>query len=177
MPLAGILVQYTGWSSVFYVYGEYIYCISKWNLKNQMSWRNALVNEPPRHLSRILWHILVHVLDLGVLREPGRAPNHQPGGASLHRGEHRWERPADGRSGSEFSVWAPWLLNVARRRASSWFCLFFCRNSRPPGGSFSLPCLSMQSSWPISAGAGPFICSSSASQLTLKRCLALKSAR
>lgn len=22
MPLAGILVQYTGWSSVFYVYGE-----------------------------------------------------------------------------------------------------------------------------------------------------------
>lgn len=23
MPLAGILVQYTGWSSVFYVYGEY----------------------------------------------------------------------------------------------------------------------------------------------------------
>jgi len=23
MPLAGILVQYTGWSSVFYLYGEY----------------------------------------------------------------------------------------------------------------------------------------------------------
>jgi len=27
MPLAGILVQYTGWSSVFYVYGMLHFCI------------------------------------------------------------------------------------------------------------------------------------------------------
>lgn len=27
MPLAGILVQYTGWSSVFYVYGKRVFCV------------------------------------------------------------------------------------------------------------------------------------------------------
>lgn len=27
MPLAGILVQYTGWSSVFYVYGKSGLCV------------------------------------------------------------------------------------------------------------------------------------------------------
>lgn len=27
MPLAGVLVQYSGWSSVFYVYGEGLKCM------------------------------------------------------------------------------------------------------------------------------------------------------
>lgn len=27
MPLAGVLVQYSGWSSVFYVYGEGLRCM------------------------------------------------------------------------------------------------------------------------------------------------------
>lgn len=28
MPLAGVLVQYSGWSSVFYVYGEGLECVA-----------------------------------------------------------------------------------------------------------------------------------------------------
>lgn len=35
MPLAGILVQYTGWSSVFYVYGESL-CLSALTLFKQL---------------------------------------------------------------------------------------------------------------------------------------------
>ncbi|KAI3359996.1 hypothetical protein L3Q82_014328 [Scortum barcoo] len=50
MPLAGILVQYSGWPSVFYVYG----------------WQ--------------LWDILVHVLDSGVIRESRSSSHHHTGG-------------------------------------------------------------------------------------------------
>ncbi len=54
---------------------------------------------------------------------------------------------------------------------------FSYRNSRHLGGSFSHPCLSMQSLWPTSAGAGPSTCCSSASLHTSRRCLALRLAR
>ncbi|KAL0198012.1 hypothetical protein M9458_006552, partial [Cirrhinus mrigala] len=49
-------------------------------------------------------------------------------------------------------------------------------NLKLPGGSFSPPCQCTPSSWPTSAEAGPSTCSSSASPLTSRRCLALKSA-
>lgn len=55
--------------------------------------------------------------------------------------------------------------------------LYLYRNTRPPGGSSSPPCPSMQSLWPTSAGAGPSTCCSSASRPTLKKSLALRSAR
>lgn len=56
-------------------------------------------------------------------------------------------------------------LSFARERLSNRlyykiksFVLNYSRNSRPPGGSSSPLCLSMQSSWPTSAGAGHFTC-------------------
>lgn len=85
------------------------------------------------------------------------------------------------------SWWAQWkwvfhlnpLSHVttpgAVRAADSLFNLN--RNSRPRGGSSSPPCPSMQSLWPTSAGAGPSTCYSSASRPTLKKSLALRSAR
>lgn len=61
-------------------------------------------------LCRILWNHMVHVLDPCVLWEPSRAPHHHRRGATLHRGEHRRERPAHGRSWSEFSLYSSLAL-------------------------------------------------------------------
>lgn len=55
--------------------------------------------------------------------------------------------------------------------------LLVCRNLKPHGDTFSPPCQSMPSLWPTSAGAGPSTCYSSASRPTLKKSLALRSAR
>ena len=52
------------------------------------------------------------------------------------------------------------------------FVMIHSRNSRHPGGSSSPLCLSMQSLWQTSAGAGPFTCCSLASLHTSRRCLA-----
>ncbi len=62
MPLAGILVQYSGWSSVFYIYGRLMTMrLGFW----VFDFLTILVFSPLG--CRLLWDFLVHVLDSGFI--------------------------------------------------------------------------------------------------------------
>lgn len=84
----------------------------------------------------MLWDILVHVLDLGVLREPGGASDHHWRGAALHWGEHRWKCPADGCNGSEFSLCTPWLVTPRQVQDNQMILCLYWQKFKTPWRKF-----------------------------------------
>lgn len=100
MPLAGILVQYSGWSSVFYVYGEtplttmtgaafrvsftaFLFCF--------VTLTFLLLHSPVPFPStaRIFWNHLVLLLVSSFLWKSSSPPHHHRGGKKIYWGKHR----------------------------------------------------------------------------------------
>ncbi len=182
MPLAGVLVQYSGWSSVFYVYGE----------ENQSS---ALALITHAHLicswPSLIRHRVCFLCSLSVgtfgicwylfwilvsYESPAAHPTITPEERKYIEeaiGESAGLNPVTVRTHTQvYIVMLETHSSVRTRRLSP-----LGRNSTLPGGSSSRPCPSTPSSWPTSAGAGPFTCCSSVSRRISRRCLSLRSAR
>lgn len=75
MPLAGVLVQYSGWSSVFYVYGEGPGRLGPGGAgvergRSSPRFRSPPDTPPPRQLR----DLLVPVLAARLIRVPSAAP-------------------------------------------------------------------------------------------------------
>lgn len=95
MPLAGVLVQYSGWSSVFYVYGEGSRALAgavALGRSEPGGHVASFLPIPPTPHPRQLRDLLVPVLAACLLRVPRGAPQHFGRGAQVHRGRHRRER-------------------------------------------------------------------------------------
>lgn len=99
MPLAGILVQYSGWSSVFYVYGQESLStmstaasrvsVTAVSLFDKLTFPLLYLSVNVLLTTRIFWSHLVLLLVPGFLWKPSSPSHYHRRRKKIYRGKHR----------------------------------------------------------------------------------------